>query len=368
MTDVVLKGSFLQQARGLTILDGGGAVWSFNSQTNELSAIVTPGGIADFNEAAQDAVGGILTDSSSVDFTYDDAGNAITAAVLPAGVDHDALANFVADEHVAHSGVTLTAGAGLTGGGTIAASRTFNVGAGAGITVNANDVAIDFAFAATWTGAHIFNNVVSVGVNTTARVLAMNGAAGQLRVIRFRTAGVERWRIGANTAAETGSNAGSDFTIVRQNDAGADIDNVLILSRIDGRVTVVSAAGLLVSGVFDLGNASDTRFARIAAGRASIAGNEIGFRRTLASTETSGALTAVSAGRAVEMTAGCTINNSVFAQGDTIMFVNTTDGALTITQGSGVTLRQGTTTGNVSVPAREIRKCRFVSASDAYFE
>lgn len=37
----------------------------------------------------------------------------------------------------------VIAGAGLTGGGTLAADRTFNVGAGTGITVNADDVAID---------------------------------------------------------------------------------------------------------------------------------------------------------------------------------------------------------------------------------
>lgn len=36
----------------------------------------------------------------------------------------------------------LTAGAGLTGGGNLTADRTFAVGAGTGITVNANDVAI----------------------------------------------------------------------------------------------------------------------------------------------------------------------------------------------------------------------------------
>lgn len=41
-----------------------------------------------------------------------------------------------------HAGVTLTAGAGLTGGGTIEASRAFAVGAGTGITVNADDVAL----------------------------------------------------------------------------------------------------------------------------------------------------------------------------------------------------------------------------------
>lgn len=56
---------------------------------------------------------------------------------------HDNLSGFVSDEHVAHSGVTITAGSGLTGGGTIAASRTLNVGAGSYIIVNADDVAVD---------------------------------------------------------------------------------------------------------------------------------------------------------------------------------------------------------------------------------
>jgi hypothetical protein len=38
--------------------------------------------------------------------------------------------------------IVLTAGAGLTGGGDLSANRTFDVGAGVGITVNANDVAL----------------------------------------------------------------------------------------------------------------------------------------------------------------------------------------------------------------------------------
>jgi hypothetical protein len=47
------------------------------------------------------------------------------------------------DEHVAHSGVTLTAGDGLTGGGTIAASRTFAVGvSGLGLGVGADAVTL----------------------------------------------------------------------------------------------------------------------------------------------------------------------------------------------------------------------------------
>lgn len=38
------------------------------------------------DERAQDAVGSILGDSSSIDFLYNDAGNSITASVLPDGV------------------------------------------------------------------------------------------------------------------------------------------------------------------------------------------------------------------------------------------------------------------------------------------
>lgn len=76
------------------------------------------------DELFQDAVGNILTDSASVDFTYNDAGDQITAAVLPAGVDHDQLQNFVANKHIDHSAVSISAGAGLTGGGDLTADRT----------------------------------------------------------------------------------------------------------------------------------------------------------------------------------------------------------------------------------------------------
>ena len=72
-------------------------------------------------------------------------------------IDHNSLSNYVADQHVAHTSVTLTAGAGLTGGGDISASRTFNVGAGSGITVNADDVAVTAGsgVASNSTGVHV---------------------------------------------------------------------------------------------------------------------------------------------------------------------------------------------------------------------
>ncbi len=57
-------------------------------------------------------------------------------------IDHDALNNFVANEHIDHSGVSITAGNGLTGGGDITTTRNIAVGGGTGITVNADDIAV----------------------------------------------------------------------------------------------------------------------------------------------------------------------------------------------------------------------------------
>ena len=89
--------------------------------------IIGGGGGGYTDEDAQDAVGTILVDTASIDFTYDDLTPEITADVIPGGVNHNSLLNYDANKHIDHTAVTLTAGDGLTGGGTIAANRTFDV-------------------------------------------------------------------------------------------------------------------------------------------------------------------------------------------------------------------------------------------------
>jgi hypothetical protein len=83
-----------------------------------------------------------------------------------------------------HSAVVLTAGAGLTGGGDIAASRTFNIGQGLGITVNADDITISGAAALApntltkWNGTSFVNSTI-VDDGTTVTIggnLTVNGA------------------------------------------------------------------------------------------------------------------------------------------------------------------------------------------------
>jgi len=59
-----------------------GADEKLNIRLDQTKLAILASQVTDFNEAAQDAVGGILTDSSSVDFTYNDSTNTITASVL----------------------------------------------------------------------------------------------------------------------------------------------------------------------------------------------------------------------------------------------------------------------------------------------
>ena len=80
---------------------------------------------------------------------------------------HDNLSGFVADEHVAHSGVSIVAGAGMTGGGAIDSSKTLNVIGGTGITANADDIAVSPAQTSI---TSIYNSGLYVGASSSTAV------------------------------------------------------------------------------------------------------------------------------------------------------------------------------------------------------
>ncbi len=100
-------------------------------------------------------------------------GDAIGALSASVNVDHDATTNFVANEHIDHSAVSVIAGTGLTGGGTIAANRTLNVVGGTGVTANANDISIGQDVA---TNANVtFASITTTGNATIAGNLDVQG-------------------------------------------------------------------------------------------------------------------------------------------------------------------------------------------------
>jgi hypothetical protein len=146
--------------------------------------------ISDFTEAVQDAVGGILTDSSTIDFTYNDAGNTITAAVLPAGVNHNALTNGGGTIHTDHATVSISAGTGLNGGGDITATRTLNHNAfgTAGTYGSASSVPVFV----TEVSGHI-TSVTSTAISILAAAVS-DFAAG------VRAVALTGYTVGANTA------------------------------------------------------------------------------------------------------------------------------------------------------------------------
>lgn len=93
----------------------------------------------------------------------------------------------------------LTAGSGLTGGGDLSADRTFDVGAGTGITVAADTVAVDTAVIATRT--YVDGKALPVG-GTTSQVLAKTSATDFATAWQTITAGST---ILSGTATPTGA-------------------------------------------------------------------------------------------------------------------------------------------------------------------
>jgi len=80
-------------------------------------------------DAAQSTADGAVADAASAQST---ANTAVASAASA-----QATANAAAPQTR-----SITAGAGLTGGGNLTTDRSFDIGAGAGITVNANDIAL----------------------------------------------------------------------------------------------------------------------------------------------------------------------------------------------------------------------------------
>tara|TARA_R110002050_G_scaffold168478_6_gene299857 strand:- start:20385 stop:22226 length:1842 start_codon:yes stop_codon:yes gene_type:complete len=124
--------------------------------------------------------GGAINTTRTFNVVADDTSIVVTAdgiSVNAQVIDHTTLSGYDVNENIDHTGVTMTAGGGLSGGGTIASTRTFAVGAGDGMTVNADDVAVKpgTGIASNSTGVHFLAGLGLGANSTTVKVLAGTG-------------------------------------------------------------------------------------------------------------------------------------------------------------------------------------------------
>lgn len=123
-------------------------------------------------------------------------------------------------------------------------------GAGSGLDADLLDGLEGAAYAKISGGAGAaFTDSISVNKTSATATVTISASAGQLRLLGFQTAGSNRWYLGADNVAESGSNVGSDFGIFRYADNGAFLGNPVVINRANGNVGLANNLG--VSGTID---------------------------------------------------------------------------------------------------------------------
>lgn len=164
-------------------------------------------------------------------FKYD-SGSDIVQLLNPgvelSNVDHDTLLNFVANKHIDHTAVTLTAGVGIAGGGDISASRTFDLDVNSLTEDTTPDAAADFVVTYD-TSAALHKKVKPVNLSG-ASSLTTDGYAfiGPIllqwgeKSVAFDNTAVVTWPLAFPTAVlQATISQGENFTAT--DDAGAAI-------------------------------------------------------------------------------------------------------------------------------------------------
>ena len=178
-----------------------------------------------------------------------------------ANITHDSTTGFVANEHIDHSGVSITAGAGLTGGGTIASTRTINVGAGTGVTVNANDIAIGQAVGTsddvTFNDVTVSGDLTVSGTTTSINTTNLNVTDKLIEVNRGGSTAASAdggglFISGANESI-TWDNGNSRFNI---SDDAHIVGNITVTGTVDGRD--IATDGSKLDGIEASADVTDT--------------------------------------------------------------------------------------------------------------
>ena len=140
------------------------------------SAITINGSSTDLGGTRTLVTDDIAEDGSPSNLWYTDARvktklNTETVISGSVQVDHNSTTNFVANKHIDHTEVTLTAGSGLIGGGTIAANRTLSVDSGSMLPYYSSSIFGTVSGDVTITAA----GVSSIGASKVTSTMILDG-------------------------------------------------------------------------------------------------------------------------------------------------------------------------------------------------
>jgi hypothetical protein len=170
-------------------------------------------------------------------------------------VSHDSSTGFVANEHIDHTSVSITAGSGLTGGGTIASTRTLNVIGGDGITANADNITVDGTVLRT-TGNGVVSGSAQISGQSVTSPAAIYDDGGTPTLRSGITQGELQTAIGVDVSAITANTAKISYnsaasTKLATIEEGAEVN---VVDSVAGKTGTVS----LVKGDVGLGNVDNT--------------------------------------------------------------------------------------------------------------
>lgn len=196
---------------------------------------VTPGSYGDANTVGT--------------FTVDQQGR-LTAAGS-ADINHDTLLNYIADEHVGHSGVSISAGVGLSGGGDITATRTLSV-----------NVAGDSSLVANTSGLFVIDSTLSIATSQLTGDVAL-GTQTSGDYVESLVAGtgvtiIDNSGEGATPTISIGQDVSTTANVIFGN---GDFQGSLIIEgdlTVNGNTTTISVTNLEVEDNMIYLNANST--------------------------------------------------------------------------------------------------------------
>ena len=226
----------------LSYNDGTGVLTYTGPSASEVRAHITA------NKGVSISSGEINIDSANVRAMFS-GGNGIgynsstgEFTATAADINHDALTGFVANEHINHTSVSITAGSGLTGGGDISSTRTLNVLGGKGIIANADDMQIDSANIDT-----IIDSALS-----EVSIIAGKGLSGGGTLVSDRTLNIDSANVRAMFSGGTGItyNSGTgQFTTTDGDIAHDNLSGFVANEHIDHTsVSILAGNGLSGGG------------------------------------------------------------------------------------------------------------------------